>query len=84
VAFSVDYTILRDFDFRTGTLTVVSDVGDSTGGLEFTDDFVENNPTGITLTVSQANDSTEVISVGYISTATGVNGIISYSVTNLA
>ena len=84
VAFSVNYTILRDFDFRTGTLTVVSDVGDSTGGLEFTDDFVENNPTGITLTVSQANDSTEVISVGYISTATGVNGIISYSVTNLA
>jgi hypothetical protein len=84
VAFSVNYTISRDFDFRTGTLTVVSDVGDSTGGLEFTDDFVENNPTGITLTVSQANDSTEVISVGYISTATGVNGIISYSVTNLA
>ena len=81
VAFSVNYTISRDFDFRTGTLTVTSDVGDSSGGLEFTDDFVENNPTGITLTVSQAGD---VISVIYTATATGVNGTISYSVTNLA
>jgi len=81
VAFSVNYTISRQFSYRTGTLTVTSDVGDSSGGLEFTDDFVENNPTGITLTVSQAGDT---ISVGYTATATGVNGIISYSITNLA
>ena len=81
VAFSVNYTISREFNYRTGILTVTSDVGDSSGGLEFTDDFVENNPTGITLTVSQAGD---IISVGYTATATGVNGTISYSVTNLA
>ncbi len=81
VAFSVNYTISREFNYRTGTLTVTSDVGDSSGGLEFTDDFVENNPTGITLTVSQAGDT---ISVGYTATSTGVNGTISYSVTNLA
>jgi hypothetical protein len=81
VAFSVNYTISRQFSYRTGTLLVTSDVGDSSGGLEFTDDFVENNPTGITLTVSQAGDT---ISVGYTATATGVNGIISYSITNLA
>jgi hypothetical protein len=80
VAFSVNYTISREFNYRTGTLTVTSDIGDSSGGLEFTDDFVENNPTGITLTVSQAGD---IISVGYTATSTGVNGTISYSVTNL-
>ena len=81
VAFSVNYTISREFNYRTGILTVTSDVGDSSGGLEFTDDFTENNPTGITLTVSQAGDT---ISVGYTATATGVNGTMYYSVTNLA
>ena len=81
LAFSVNYTISRDFDFRTGTLVVASDVGDSSGGLEFSDDFTENNPTGVTLTVSQSGD---VISVGYISTETGVNGTMYYSVTHLA
>ena len=81
LAFSVNYTISRDFDFRTGTLVVTSDVGDSSGGLEFTDDFTENNPTGVTLTVSQSGD---IISVGYISTETGVNGTMYYSVTHLA
>ena len=81
VAFSVNYTISREFNYRTGILTVTSDVGDSSGGLEFTDDFTENNPTGITLTVSQTGDT---ISVGYTATATGVNGTMYYSVTNLA
>jgi hypothetical protein len=81
VAFSVNYTISREFNYRTGTLTVTSDVGDSSGGLEFTDDFTENNPTGITLTVSQSGDT---ISVGYTATATGVNGTMYYSVTHLA
>ena len=81
LAFSVNYTLSRDFDFRTGTLVVTSDVGDSSGGLEFTDDFTENNPTGVTLTVSQSGD---IISVGYISTETGVNGTMYYSVTHLA
>jgi hypothetical protein len=81
LAFSVNYTISREYSYRTGTLVVTSDIGDSSGGLEFSDDFVENNATGITLTVSQTGDT---ISVGYTSTATGVNGTISYSITNLA
>ena len=81
LAFSVNYTITRDFDFRTGTLLVTSDVGDSSGGLVFTDDFVENNPTGVTLSVSQAGDT---ISVDYTTTETGVNGTISYSIAYLA
>ena len=81
LAFSVNYTITRDYDFRTGTLLVTSDVGDSSGGLVFTDDFIENNPTGITLSVSQAGD---VISVDYTATETGVNGTISYSIAYLA
>ena len=81
VAFSVNYTITRDYSYRTGTLLVTSDVGDSSGGLVSTDDYVENNPTGINLSVSQAGNT---ISLDYTATETGVNGTISYSIAYLA
>lgn len=81
VAFAVNYTIKREFSYRTGTLMVASDIGDSSGGLVSTEDYVENNPTGITLSVTQTGDT---ISVDYTATESGVNGTISYSIANLA
>lgn len=80
-AFNIVYTITRNYDYRTGTLLVVSDIGDSSAGLISTDDFVENNPTGITLLVSQSGD---VISIKYTSTSTGVAGSLTYSVSHQA
>lgn len=77
-AFSVNYTIIRDTTYRTGTLRAVA--GSISGSVTFDDNFIENASTGITLSVSQV-DST--ISVNYTSTNTGISGTISYVITNL-
>jgi hypothetical protein len=80
LAFSVNYTIIRGAAYRTGTLTVATSGADSTGDLTYSDDYVENNQTGINLTVSE---STNTVSVNYTSTDIGNNATIKYSITNL-
>lgn len=79
-AFNVNYTIIRDTAYRTGTLTVVSSSVDSTGDLEYSDDFVENSSTGIILSLTESSDD---VSLLYTSTNTGSNAVITYSVTHL-
>jgi hypothetical protein len=75
-AFAVNYTIVVGTNYRTGTLTVAS-AGGAT--VSWTDDYTENNNTGITLGVTQ---STNTVIVDYTS---GVNtGTMTYSITNLA
>jgi hypothetical protein len=54
--------------------------GSESGPLAFSDSFVENAVTGITLTVTQI-DAT--INVNYTSTDTGISGTMSYVITNL-
>lgn len=80
-AFCVDYTIRRDTAYRTGTITVASSSSDSTGDLNYSDDYVENSSTGINLTVSESSDT---VDVNYTATNTGQNATISYSITRLA
>jgi hypothetical protein len=80
-AFAVNYSIVRLYNYRTGTIVVASDVGDSSAGISSTDDFVENNDTGITLLVTQAGD---IISLDYVANEQGVNGTLTYSITHLA
>ena len=77
-AFTVNYAIIRDTTYRTGTLSVVA--GSVSGPVAFNDNFIENASTGITLAVSQV-DST--INITYTSTNTGQSGTISYVVNNL-
>ena len=79
-AFRVDYTITRGVTFRTGTILVVNG---ATSGFSYTDDYLENTSTGITLTVTEASPGGN-ITVAYTSTSTGTTGIISYSITHLA
>jgi hypothetical protein len=76
--FTVNYAIIRDTTYRTGTLSVVA--GSISGPVTFNDNFIENASTGITLSVTQV-DST--INVNYISTNTGQPSLISYVVNNL-
>ena len=76
--FTVNYAIIRDTTYRTGTLSVVA--GSISGSLVYNDNFIENASTGITLAASQV-DST--INITYISTNTGQSGTISYVVNNL-
>lgn len=77
-AFSFAYTITRDLTYRTGTVMVAA--GSLAGSLAYSDDYVDNADTGITLTVTQV-DST--IQVNYVSTNTGDSGTMSYVITNL-
>ena len=77
-AFSFAYTIIRGTRYRTGTVLVAA--GSVDGPLAFSDSFVENAVTGITLAVTQV-DST--INVNYTSTNTGTSGTMSYVITNL-
>jgi hypothetical protein len=80
-AFAVDYTITRGTSYRTGRLTVATSATDSTGDLSYSDDFVENSSTGITLTVTETSDDTNV---NYTSTNTGQDASFYYSITHLA
>ena len=77
-AFSFAYTIVRGNRYRTGTVMVAA--GSDAGPLAFSDSFVENAVTGITLSVTQI-DAT--INVNYTSTNTGISGTMSYVITNL-
>ena len=79
-AFSVNYTMVKDYTYRTGTIMVATDVGDSSLGISSTDDFVENGATGITLEISQAGDT---VSLDYANPTT-YSGFIYYSITHLA
>ena len=80
-AFCVNYTIIRQFAYRTGTITVATDVGDSSLGITSSDDYVENNSTGIALSVDQTGDT---VSLLYTATNTGTNATMTYSITYLA
>ena len=80
-AFSVNYTIVRNFSYRTGTIMVATDLGDSSLGITTSDDYVENNDTGITLIVDQAGDT---VSLTYTATNAGTNATMNYSITYLA
>ena len=80
-AFCVNYTIVRNFAYRTGTITVATDIGDSSLGITSSDDYVENNNTGIALSVDQSGDT---VSFLYTATNTGTNATMTYSITYLA
>ncbi len=80
-AFQMFYTIARTTAVRNGILTVVSGPGDSTGAMAYTDDYTENDLTGITLEVIEFGSS---VQVQYTSTSTGDTGILTYSITHLA
>jgi hypothetical protein len=75
----MDYTIVRADLRRTGQMVVVKGQAATGTGFAFTDDFVENGATGVTLTA--AADGANV-RITYTSTNT-VPGTINYSITNL-
>lgn len=82
-SFAMNYTIKREatgakFALRTGVLSVQAAEGYT---LNYTDDYSENNATGITLSVTQAGDD---ITVAYTASSTGFDGTIYYSITHFA
>jgi hypothetical protein len=80
-AFQMDYTIVRETSVRTGTMTIVNDADDSAGdGFSYTDDYVQNSDTDVTLLVTDVGST---ISVLYTSSSTRAAGKIYYSLTHL-
>jgi hypothetical protein len=80
-AFKMDYTITVETSARTGTLTVVNDADDSAGdGLSYTDDYVQNSDTDVTLAVT---DVAGTMTVRYSSSGARAAGVIYYSLTHL-
>jgi hypothetical protein len=80
-AFKMDYTITVETSARTGTLTVVNDADDSAGdGLSYTDDYVQNSDTDVTLAVT---DVAGTMTVLYSSSSARAAGVIYYSLTHL-
>jgi hypothetical protein len=77
----MEYTITRETSVRTGTITVVNDADDSAGdGLSYTDDFVQNSDTDITLAVTDVGSTMSML---YTSSAGRAAGKIYYSLTHL-
>ena len=79
-AFVVNYTIYRTESYRTGSLIVTS-MGTSTT-VQYMDDYVENQITGIELSVIQLAEG-DVMSVQYTSTSTGEAAQMHYSISYL-
>ena len=75
----MDYTIIRADLRRTGQMVVVKGQAATGTGFAFTDDFVENGATGVTLTAVADGAN---VRISYTSTNT-TSGTIDYSITNL-
>ena len=83
-AFKVDYTIKRNNVVRTGTMTAVGNQTGTTVGFSYTDDYVENGDTEVTMSIVHNNSaSVPTMTVSYI--ATGANpGEIRYSINHIS
>ena len=72
-AFSVNYSIIRGTNKRTGVITVANDL---VGNIVYTDDFNQTATTGVVLTVV---DNAGTADIKYTATA-GANGTFIYSI----
>lgn len=76
-SFAFEYMIVRSDNRRIGTITVSGGQAATATGFSYTDNFVENGSTGVTLTPT---DTGTQLTVGYACTNTGANATIRYSV----
>jgi hypothetical protein len=80
-AVQINYTIVRGTAVRTGVYTIVAGTDASGTNLQGSDTGVQNSAPGVTFSVTE---STSVVSWKYVTTSTGNNGTLTYSVTYLA
>jgi hypothetical protein len=83
-AFKVDYTIVRNGLYRTGTMTVISGQDGTAGtGFSYSDDYVENGSTGVTLEATHNLSAvTPLVTISYSAAGAG-DGIIKYSIAHI-
>ena len=73
---TMNYSITRDTGVRHGSFRVVPTGG---GTITFDDDYVEDQTVGVTLSATQSGDD---VSIKYTTTNTGVDGSITFSISN--
>ena len=83
-AFKVDYTIVRNDYYRTGTMTIVSGKNGTAGtGFCYSDDFTDNGSTAVTMEATHNLSAvTPLVTISYSATGAG-NGTIQFSITHL-
>ena len=80
-AFEMRYSVYRDDTYRQGTLQVVAGPSDDPSpDCTFSEDYVENDDTGITVSVTQVSS---IIYVRFTTTNTGVNASLKYTISYL-
>jgi hypothetical protein len=84
-AFKLDYTIVRNDLYRTGTMTVVSGRDGTPGtGFSYMDDYVENGDTGVILEAEHNLSAiTPLVTIRYTATGAG-DGTIKYSISHIS
>jgi len=80
-AVQINYTITRGTTVRTGVYTIVRGTDASGTDLQGSDSGVQNSATGVTFSVTE---STGIVVWKYVTTSTGTDGVLNYSVTRLA
>jgi hypothetical protein len=80
-AVQIDYTIVRGTSVRTGVYTIVRGTDASGTDLQSSDSGVQNSAPGVTFSVTE---STSTVAWKYVTTGTGTDGTLNYSVTQLA
>jgi hypothetical protein len=83
-AFKLDYTIVRNDFYRTGTMTVVSGRDGTPGtGFSYVDDYVENGDTGVILEATHnLSIATPLVTISYTAIGAG-DGTIRYSIAHI-
>jgi hypothetical protein len=80
-AVQIDYTIVRGTTVRTGVYTIVRGTDASGTNLQGSDSGVQNSAPGVTFSVTE---STSTVAWNYVTTSTGTDGVLNYSITYLA
>jgi hypothetical protein len=79
--FKMDYSIVRNGFYRTGTITVVAPVAPGTTGFSYCDDYVDNGSTGVTLE-AVPDAGTATVTIQYTASGAG-DGTIQYSIAHI-
>ena len=80
-AVQIDYTIVRGTTVRTGVYTIVRGTDASGTNLQGSDTGVQNSAPGVTFSVTE---SSSTVAWKYVTTSTGTDGVLNYSITYLA
>lgn len=76
-SFKVNYSLIRNGQYRMGSVTIVTD---GSGTITYSEDYTENLATGVVFSATQSSND---VSFKYTTSSTGQNVTLSYSIEKL-